>query len=109
MTTRVRHRSVTARRALSVAEEIELVLGVAPDRASLFASPGERAAARAKLAAVQESRDAFERFLATRPVRDERSRRHRLHWYPGLDDPEYPAVFDWSACPLCPRLPGDAT
>lgn len=99
-------RAKRLRDTLLEAEEIELLLGVESDHSPLFASNADKAEARVLLYRIQEERDPFSALLARGPIERERYRRHMAAGHPGTD-PDYPAIHDCRACPLCVRLPGD--
>lgn len=86
---------------LSTDAEIELRIGLAADRDSVFRSVAARLAARTTLARIDETRDRLSTFLFLTPLLAELNRRHHQHWSPGDDDPRYPATFNAVACDRC--------
>jgi len=99
---RVRSKRGTRRVTLTEAEEIELQLGQASDRASLFASPGDRADAAALFATIDEGRSRMDALIVAGSILAELRRRHGLH-FDYTDDPKYPATFDAVGCARCNR------
>ena len=99
---RVRSKRGTRRVTLTEAEEIELTVGPPSDRASLFASPGDRADAAALLAIASAGRSPTAALIAAGPILAELRRRHGPHWV-GADDLTSPATFDGVRCARCNR------
>ncbi len=92
---------------LAEAETIELRIGAPPDRQSLFVDAADRRDAAAIDAKLTEGRDLLIALIEAGPVLRELGRRHRLHWRPGLDNRDCPAVFLPTACATCNPLGWD--
>ena len=91
-----------AHRALTPAELLELRLGCAADRTSLFASAADRREAVAALANLDAERSGMDALIEAGPILAELRRRHDPH-FDYTDDPKYPATFDAVGCPRCNR------
>ena len=86
---RVRSKRGHARTTLTEEEEVELCIGQAADRRSLFADALDYALARDLLDADLATRDPLTHLINARAILVELARRHDPHWGYGPDDPDY--------------------
>ena len=91
---RVRSKAGHRRQSLSEAEEVELLIGQAVDRRSLFADALDYAVARELLDADLAERSAMEHLIKGKAILVELDRRHRPHRSADPDD-------DYMACAAC--------